>query len=47
MTLSEIERRIRELKSEGHKSTDAYVRVRGAIHKLEREKEERERNGEK
>jgi hypothetical protein len=37
-SLSKIEKQIRELKAEGHRSNDAYVRVRPLIRKLEIEK---------
>jgi hypothetical protein len=41
-TLIQINREIRELKSEAHKSNDAYCRLRPLIRKLEIEKQIKE-----
>ena len=40
--INRLNRQIRELKSEGHKSLDSYVSVRPSIHKLERRRQELE-----
>jgi len=41
-SLTAINQKIRELKSESHKSTDAYVRLRPAIRKLQLAKKAKE-----
>ncbi len=46
-TIIELERQIRALKAEGHESNDAYVRVRPAIHDLQRQIIELERQGQR